>query len=78
MLGEHWIYIILVLLLALVVFGPKRLPEVGSSLGRAIKEFRHAVHSVEAEGSSGREVGSGAPLKPPQSAGPELPSDTTV
>lgn len=35
--------IIVVLIIALVVFGPKRLPELGSSLGRGIREFRSTV-----------------------------------
>lgn len=35
--------IIVVLIIALVVFGPKRLPELGSSLGKGIREFRSTV-----------------------------------
>lgn len=35
--------IVVVLIIALVVFGPKRLPELGSSLGRGIREFRDTV-----------------------------------
>ena len=31
------------LIIALVVFGPKRLPELGRSLGRGIREFRGSV-----------------------------------
>jgi sec-independent protein translocase protein TatA len=33
----------IVLIIALVVFGPKRLPELGHSLGKAIREFRGSV-----------------------------------
>lgn len=35
--------IIIVLIIALIVFGPKRLPELGSSLGRGIREFKQTV-----------------------------------
>ncbi len=35
--------IIVVLIIALVVFGPKRLPELGRSLGRGIREFRGSI-----------------------------------
>ena len=35
--------IIVVLIIALVVFGPKRLPELGNSLGKGIREFRDTV-----------------------------------
>ena len=34
---------LVVLIIALVVFGPKRLPELGRSLGRGIREFRSSV-----------------------------------
>jgi sec-independent protein translocase protein TatA len=35
--------IIVVLIIALIVFGPKRLPELGNSLGRGIREFKETV-----------------------------------
>lgn len=35
--------IVVVLIIALIVFGPKRLPELGRSLGRGIREFRETV-----------------------------------
>lgn len=35
--------IVVVLIIALVVFGPKRLPELGRSLGKGIREFRGSV-----------------------------------
>lgn len=34
--------LILILVVALMVFGPKRLPELGRALGRAMREFRRA------------------------------------
>ena len=33
----------IVLIIALVIFGPKRLPELGRSVGRGIREFRSSV-----------------------------------
>jgi sec-independent protein translocase protein TatA len=35
--------IIIVLVVALIVFGPKRLPELGNSLGKGIREFKDSV-----------------------------------
>jgi sec-independent protein translocase protein TatA len=35
--------IVIVLIIALVVLGPKRLPEVGKSVGRGLREFKSAV-----------------------------------
>jgi sec-independent protein translocase protein TatA len=54
--------IIVVLIIALVVFGPKRLPELGRSLGKGIREFRSSVsgdHDDEDEHPSqaGIEIG---------------------
>ncbi len=39
----HWEVIIPLLLIALLFFGAKRLPEIGSSAGRTIKEFQKAI-----------------------------------
>ena len=38
--------IVLVLVIALLVLGPKRLPEAGRSLGRGIREFKDSITSV--------------------------------
>ncbi|MBA3862135.1 MAG: twin-arginine translocase TatA/TatE family subunit [Solirubrobacterales bacterium] len=35
--------LVIVLIIALLVLGPKRLPDAGRSLGRAMKEFKSAV-----------------------------------
>jgi sec-independent protein translocase protein TatA len=35
--------ILIVLVIALIVFGPKRLPEMGRSLGRGIREFKDSI-----------------------------------
>jgi sec-independent protein translocase protein TatA len=39
----------IVLIIALVVFGPKRLPELGRSLGKGIREFRGSVSGASHE-----------------------------
>jgi len=52
--------LIIILVVALIVFGPKKLPELGKSLGKGLAEFRkasnelrstieHEVRNVEAE-----------------------------
>src|ERR1700730_1088554 len=40
-LGHWWVLLILAAI-ALIVFGPSRLPELGAGLGKAIREFRKA------------------------------------
>jgi sec-independent protein translocase protein TatA len=41
--------IIVILLLALIVFGPKRLPEIGRTVGKGLREFRQATQDVKDE-----------------------------
>lgn len=41
--------IVLILLLALIIFGPRRLPEMGRTIGRSLKEFRRAAADLRAE-----------------------------
>ncbi len=38
---------ILILAVALIVFGPKKLPELGKSLGRALGEFKRATNDIK-------------------------------
>ncbi|MGB3240739.1 MAG: TatA/E family twin arginine-targeting protein translocase [Geitlerinemataceae cyanobacterium] len=40
---------ILILVLALLIFGPKKLPEIGSSLGKALRGFQDATKDFENE-----------------------------
>ena len=35
--------ILILLLVALLIFGPKRLPEMGRSLGRGMREFKDSI-----------------------------------
>ncbi len=41
--GIGWPEILILLLVALLVFGPKRLPEMGRSLGKGLREFKDSV-----------------------------------
>jgi sec-independent protein translocase protein TatA len=41
--------IIIVLVIVLVVFGPKRLPDLGRSLGRGMREFKDSVTGKDKE-----------------------------
>ena len=38
-----WQGVLIILLVLLVIFGPKRLPEMGRSLGRGIREFKDSI-----------------------------------
>ncbi len=41
--------LLLVFLAILLLFGAKRLPEIGSSLGRGIREFKGSIKEVEGD-----------------------------
>ena len=43
MSGEH----LLILGIVLLIFGPRRLPELGNTLGRSIRNFKDAISGVE-------------------------------
>jgi sec-independent protein translocase protein TatA len=43
--GIGTVEIVIILIFALIIFGPKRLPELGRSMGRGIREFKNSVTS---------------------------------
>jgi sec-independent protein translocase protein TatA len=59
--------LLIVLILALLILGPGKLPEVGNALGRTIREFRHASTDVE---DSLRVDGTARPVTAPAAATP--------
>ncbi|NJP38875.1 twin-arginine translocase TatA/TatE family subunit [Alkalicoccus luteus] len=38
--------LILILVIALVIFGPKKLPEIGKAMGQTLKEFRNSTKDL--------------------------------
>ncbi|GEM86137.1 Sec-independent protein translocase subunit TatA/TatB [Meiothermus granaticius] len=41
--------ILIILLVALLLFGPKKLPELGRGLGQSIREFRKGAQNIREE-----------------------------
>jgi len=73
MFEPSWEKLLIVLVIALIVLGPKKLPEVGRSLGRGIREFKDGVTGKEDE-----PVQPAAHLTPPPASPaytPPTPSD---
>jgi sec-independent protein translocase protein TatA len=64
--------IIVVLLVALIVFGPKRLPEVGRQVGGALREIRKVQDTVRTE------INSVIDPSPTTVSGPKPPRPTIV
>ncbi len=64
-------HLLVIFAIALLVFGPKKLPELGKGLGEAIRGFRDAFKAGEAT----------PPAKPPETktlqdaTGPKKPTD---
>ncbi len=46
-------HLLVILLIAILVFGPKRLPELGKGLGDGIRSFRKAMSEGEHESAKG-------------------------
>ena len=40
-------HLLFLLGLALLIFGPKRIPEIGSAIGRGIRDFRQAMSNFD-------------------------------
>jgi sec-independent protein translocase protein TatA len=59
--------LILVLAIALIVLGPKRLPDAGRSLGRGIREFKSSI--------DGKDNDDDHELTPATAAAPATPRD---
>lgn len=47
--GLHPAYLIILLAIVLIIFGPGKLPELGGAVGRGIREFRKASNEITDE-----------------------------
>ena len=66
--------LVIVLVIALVVFGPKRLPEMGRQIGRAIREFRSATSDLRSDLGVDEVVGAVNDVKSSFSLAPDQPA----
>ena len=48
-MGVSGMEIFVILIAALIIFGPQKLPELGRSLGKAIREFKSAGSQIQDE-----------------------------
>ncbi len=72
----------IVLIIALVVFGPKRLPELGKSVGRGIREFKSSISGDhdddDDEPQPQAKIESAQPPPPPSESAQAEKADETV
>ena len=60
----HWFYIVGLLVIVLIIFGPGRLPELGGAVGKALREFRKATTELTNEVTSTVQATSSTPATP--------------
>jgi sec-independent protein translocase protein TatA len=61
----HPIWIAVILVIVLIIFGPGRLPELGGAVGKAMREFRKATSELTSEVTSASHA---TPAAPPPAA----------
>lgn len=66
---DNPVHILLIVVLLLLLFGAKRLPEIGRSLGTGMREFKQSV--------TGEATGHGHDAQPPSQQQASLPPGTT-
>jgi sec-independent protein translocase protein TatA len=64
--------LVVILIVALLVFGPKRLPEIGHSLGKGMREFKDSI-----TGSNDKAEQSELPAPAPQTDDAPPPSSSS-
>ncbi|MDB5099357.1 MAG: Sec-independent protein translocase TatA [Cyanobacteria bacterium RYN_339] len=55
--------LIVILIVALIVFGPKKIPEIANALGKSINEFKKGTREVEASIRRELEAGHEQPVR---------------
>jgi sec-independent protein translocase protein TatA len=59
----HGPELIIILVVALLIFGPKKLPEMGSAIGKSIKEFKKGMNELTASKEEKEERAAAANLE---------------
>ena len=66
----HPIWLAVILVVVLIIFGPGRLPELGGAVGKAMREFRKATTEITNEMTSVVQSGTSTPSQPTPPAQP--------
>ena len=66
----HPFWIIAIIVVVLIIFGPGRLPELGAGIGKAMREFRKATSELTSEVTHSTQ----AVTSPPPAATPPAPA----
>jgi sec-independent protein translocase protein TatA len=49
MFGLGWPEVAIIVIVAILIFGPKKIPELGSTLGKTLRGFKEEVNKAEDE-----------------------------
>jgi sec-independent protein translocase protein TatA len=63
--GLGMMEMVMIFMVVLLLFGAKRLPEIGSSLGKGIREFKGSIREIEKEVKSAGESDKESPTTAP-------------
>jgi sec-independent protein translocase protein TatA len=64
----HPLWLVLILVLVLIIFGPGRLPELGGAIGKAMREFRKATNDFTNDVTNAAQANPQPPSATPESA----------
>jgi TatA/E family protein of Tat protein translocase len=70
--------VVLILVIALIVFGPRRLPEIGKSMGKMLAEFRKASNDFKRTIEDELEAEKVKESEPPRLSTPEPPAPSVA
>ena len=68
--------ILLIMVIFLLVFGAKRLPEIGGALGKSIGEFKKSMRDIQSEANAPPPPAP-QPPPPPAASQPTIPPSTS-
>lgn len=69
----HPLWLVVALVIVLIIFGPGRLPELGSAAGRAMREFRKATSDLTNEVTAAAQARPQAQTPPATTTTPSEP-----
>ncbi len=72
----HPFWIIAIVVVVLIIFGPGRLPELGGAIGKAMREFRKATSELTNEVTQSAQPAQSAAPPQPVAAPPAAPAPT--
>ncbi len=55
MFGLGWPEVIIITVIAILIFGPKKIPELGSTLGKTLRGFKEGVNQTEENSADSEE-----------------------